>query len=196
MKLCVFQGTFNPIHNAHLKMAEYAFKHFDFDKILFIPAARPPHKNFDSDFSHHRFNLVKIATDYNNNFQVSDIEFKLNGKSYTYNTILQLYKMFDIEGKINFIIGTDAFEKIESWYEADKLKNLIDFIVFVRENNLENHKFDELQSKGYTFKLANMDFLDISSTQIRSMIKNNEDVSQFITEEEREYIEKYGLYKN
>ena len=66
MKLCVFQGTFNPIHNAHLKMAEFVLKNYDFDKILFIPAHKPPHKNYDEKLSLHRLKLglfdVAIST--------------------------------------------------------------------------------------------------------------------------------------
>ena len=114
MKLCVFQGTFNPIHRAHLQVADYVSKNYDFDKILFIPAFKPPHKDYDPKMSFHRFNMVKLAAQGKLNFDVSDIEFRSDNKSYTYNTIRELYKIYDIEGKINFIIGTDAFEKIES----------------------------------------------------------------------------------
>jgi nicotinate-nucleotide adenylyltransferase len=92
MKLCVFQGTFNPIHNAHLNMAQYVIDNFGFDKILFIPAAKPPHKTYDENFSIHRLNMVKIAVEGNEHFDVSDIEYKRNSKSYTYLTIQELYK--------------------------------------------------------------------------------------------------------
>ena len=75
--------------------------------------------------------MVKLAAAYNSKFMVSDIEFKREGKSYTYLTICELYKQYNIDGKIHFIIGTDAFDFIESWYEADKLKEIVKFIVFV-----------------------------------------------------------------
>lgn len=65
MKLCVFQGTFNPIHKAHLKMAEYVINNYGFDKILFIPACKPPHKEYDDNLCIHRLNMVKLATQYN-----------------------------------------------------------------------------------------------------------------------------------
>ena len=132
MKLCVFQGTFNPIHNSHIRIAEYAYKHKNFDKILFIPAARPPHKAYIPDMSIHRYNMVKLVTDSYPEFDISDIEYRFKDKSYTFNTISELYKSMPVEGKINFLIGTDAFRKIESWYRSDELKDLLNFIIFLK----------------------------------------------------------------
>lgn len=196
MNLCVFQGTFNPIHNAHLKMAQYAIDNFGFEKILFIPAYKPPHKDYDPDISSHRLKMVKAAVEKHPQFEVSDIEFYLGGKSYTYLTILELYKRLEIDGKISFIIGTDAFKKIETWYETDKLKELVDFIVFVRENEFKEEDFKYLKEKGYNFKFSPMNFYDISSTQLREKIKNNEPFSEYLPKETEEYINKYGLYRN
>lgn len=194
MKLCIFSGTFNPIHKAHLKMAEYALKHYGFDKIIFIPAYKPPHKNYDTNMCIHRFNMVKLAIQHNPHFEISDIEYKREGKSYSYLTALELYKHYKTEEKINFIIGTDAFEKIESWYEADKFKKLVDFIVFIRENEVVN--LEHLREKGYNFKIAEMSFVDISSTELRERIKYGKTINNLVTKEVEEYINKYELYKN
>ena len=195
MKLCVFQGTFNPIHVAHLKMADFVLKNYGFDKIIFIPAYKPPHKNYDITLTPHRLKMVELAALSNPNFKVSDIEYKNERNSYTYLTILKLYKKYDIEGKINFIIGTDAFKKIDTWYEADKLKELVNFIVFVRENELDSEKYQELKEKGYNFTFAKMDFQDISSSNIRKNISEGQDISKFVTDKVKGYIEKNGLYK-
>lgn len=194
MKLCIFSGTFNPIHRAHLKMAEYVLENFGFDKIIFIPAYKPPHKDYDTGMCIHRFNMVRLAIEYNPHFEISDIEYRHEGKSYSYLTALQLKKQYCTEGKINFIIGTDAFEKIESWYEAEKFKDLVDFIVFVRENKTVN--FDNLKAKGYSFEIARMPFIDISSTELRERIKEGKSISNLVTEEVEEYIYKNGLYRN
>ena len=102
--------------------------------------------------SEHRLNIVKAAISDFPEFEVSDIEYKLEGKSYTCNTIVELYKRNKIDGKINFLIGTDAFRKIESWYRTDDLKKLVDFVVFIRENNFESDELEYLRSKGYNFK--------------------------------------------
>lgn len=188
MKICLFQGTFNPIHNAHLKMANYVIEKFNFDRVIFIPAFKPPHKEYDISMAQHRLNMVKLATLNNPRFVVSDVEFKNDRKSYTYLTVKKIVNEEKMHEKINFIIGTDAFEKIESWYEADKLKDLVKFIVFKRDYKLDLKKFDELKLRGYDFVFADMEFEDISSTQIRGGIVD------LVPEKVKEYILKNGLY--
>ena len=73
MKICVFPGTFNPIHLAHLRMAQFAVQKFGFDKVIFIPAFIPPHKQIDSNLATHRYNMVKLAVQNNLRFGISDI---------------------------------------------------------------------------------------------------------------------------
>ena len=194
MKLCIFSGTFNPIHNAHLKMAEYVLSHYGFDKIIFIPAYKPPHKDYDTSMCTHRFNMVKLAIQDNPHFEISDIEYKNEGKSYSYLTALELYKKYNVDGKIRFIIGTDAFKQIENWYETDKFKKLVDFIVFVRENETVN--LDWLKAKDYSFEIARMPFTDISSTHIRERIAQGISINDLVTNNVEEYIYKNGLYQN
>lgn len=194
MKLCIFSGTFNPIHNAHLKMAEYVLSHYGFDKIIFIPAYKPPHKDYDTSMCTHRFNMVKLAIQDNPHFEISDIEYKNEGKSYSYLTALELYKKYNVDGKIRFIIGTDAFKQIENWYETDKFKKLVDFIVFVRENETVN--LDWLKTKDYSFEIAGMPFTDISSTHIRERIAQGISINDLVTNNVEEYIYKNGLYQN
>ena len=198
MKLCVFQGTFNPIHNAHIRVVRYAIDKYGFDKLLIIPAYKPPHKDYDRDMSSHRLEMAKLAlSDLNNpKIEVSDIEFQREGKSYTYLTICELYKKYDVEGKINFIIGTDAFKQIETWYEADKLKNIIKFIVFKRENNFSPLEYNYLKDKGYDFDFEELAFEDISSTELREKIKKSENTENLISEKVKEYILKNGLYED
>lgn len=196
MKLCVFQGTFNPIHNAHIQVAEFAIKNSVCDKVMFIPAYNPPHKECNDDIRYDRLEMVKLAVVNNPNFSVSDIEFKRKCKSYTYLTICELYKQFDIDEKIKFLIGTDAFEKIETWYESDKLKELVDFVVFIRENNFDGKRFEYLREKGYRFEFMTLEFLDISSTEIREKITKNESIKGLVPPNVEEYIQKNELYKN
>lgn len=198
MKLCLFQGTFNPIHNAHLKVCEYAKRNFDCDKILLIPAAKPPHKSFDEDFSVHRLNMAKIAAQDINYIEVSDIEFQRNSLSYTVPTVEEIYKKYPEAEKISFIIGTDAFLKIESWYETEKLKNLVDFILFAREDSKSLAQDEKLllklKEKGYNYKMMKLPFWDISSTQIRKNINNSVPIKSMVPDGVRKYIEQHGLY--
>lgn len=196
MELCIFSGTFNPIHNGHLYMAEYVIKNFGISKILFIPAFVPPFKNTAPELAEHRYKMVELAIKNNPNFEISDIEFRHSGKSYTYLTIKELYEQYKIDGKINFIIGTDAFESLDRWYKSEELRKIIRFIVFVRKNDFDSSKYDIMKTNGYDFKFANMQFNDISSTEIRERIKNNEELTGLLPAEVERYIKENGLYKD
>ncbi len=193
MTICVFQGTFNPIHNAHLRVAQFVVDHYDFEKLIFIPACNPPHKQCSQISPQNRLEMVRLAVKNNPKFLVSDIEFQREGKSYTYLTIKELYQKY---GKISFIIGTDAFEKIESWYETDKLKELVKFIVFIREDDFNSSKYDYLKEKGYDFEFQPLPYEDISSTELRNKIKNGENIEKLVPSEVKEYILENELYKD
>lgn len=194
MNFCLFQGTFNPIHNAHLAMAQFVLDNFKFDKIIFVPASKPPHKGFNDDLSLHCLAMTKLAVEDNEKFLVDDVEFKSQNPSYTYLTLQALSKKHNVK-KFDFIIGEDAFEKIESWYETDKLKKMVDFIIFQRGYKENEKKLSDLKKKGYNYRVANMDFIDISSTKIREKIKKNESLKDLVPVKVEEYIEKNGLYK-
>ena len=196
MSLCVFQGTFNPIHKIHLQVAKFAKNYYGFENIIFIPAYIPPHKTVDKRLAKHRFNMVKLAIAGIRGFQISDIEYRKENNSYTYNTILELKKQYNIgDEKINFLIGTDAFEKIETWYETDKLKELVHFIVFKRTKNFNISDFDKLKLKGYSFEFSPMDFTDVSSTSLRNKLEQGLSINDIEISEVREYIEEHDLYK-
>lgn len=195
MKLCVFQGTFNPIHNAHLAMANYIKSVYDYDMVLFIPAYKPPHKELDDEMSNHRFQMVKLAISGEGFFNISNIEFQNERFSYTYLTIEELYKRYRVEGKIGFIIGADAFSEITDWYEADKLKDLVHFLVFPRLNDLSQDRLTYLQKKGYNFTVVKMPPVNISSTNLRHRLMTGQVVATSIPPVVLEYIDKNGLYK-
>ena len=190
MKKCYIFGTFNPIHNSHIKIANFLLKK-GFDKAVFVPSYRPPHKDFDEKQALERLKMVKLATQNNKNFEVNEIEFKRKTPSYTYDTIKQIYK----GERINFAIGTDAFEKIETWYNADKLKNMLKFLIFNRQNNFETKKFEHLKQKGYVFEMMDMPFDDVSSTEIRTKIENGEDFSTLVDKNVLEYIYEHEVFK-
>ncbi len=185
MSICIFPGTFNPIHEAHVKMAEFALQNYGFDKIILIPSYIPPHKNIDKTLAQHRLNMVKLAADSNPNFEVSDIEYNAEQASYSLITVKKIIEQYNIEGKLNFLIGTDAFENLKSWYKVDELKQLVHFIVFPRCTTLGD--FSYYKENGYDFEFAPMEYINISSTLIRNHQGKN-------IEKVEDYIKKHGLY--
>lgn len=183
MAICIFSGTFNPIHNAHIKMAEYALNKYSFEKIIFIPAYVPPHKEIDGNLAKHRLKMVELATAYNPKFEVSDVEYKRNEPSYSLITVKKIIEQFGIQDRLNFIIGTDAFSKINTWYNAEELKPLVHFIVFPRRGD------DIIEAEGWDYEITYMDYEDISSTEIRGGVKD-------VDKKVEEYIKENGLYSN
>lgn len=198
MNLCLYQGTFNPIHNAHLAAAKFVYENFEFDKILFIPAYRPPHKNdffYDVESAKHRLNMVNLAIEPYPYFDLSEIEYKREAPSYTYLTIVELYRIYNLSEKINFIIGSDAFKNIESWHESEKLKKLIDFILFVREDDFNEDEFIKLKQKGYNYRLAAMPYIDIASSEIRNKVKQCAKINDMVPEQVERYIKENEVYR-
>jgi nicotinate-nucleotide adenylyltransferase len=196
MNLTVFAGTFNPIHIAHLIVAESVRTELNAEKILFIPAYIPPQKNNDLAEAEHRMNMVKLAIENNPHFEVSDIELKLQGTSYSYNTIQELYKQNpQIEGKINFIIGADAFNNIESWYKHEELAKLINFIVLARPKSKDVEEIvSNLRLKDFIYKFVEAPRIDISSSYIRQRIKEKKSIKYLVTNEVKNYIIENKLY--
>ena len=183
MDICIFPGTFNPIHEGHIKMAEFALEKYGFEKIIFIPSYLPPHKEINKNLAEHRYKMVELAIKNNPKFELSDIEYSSEGKSYSLITVKKIIEQYNIETRLNFIIGTDAFSKIESWYKAEELKDLVHFIVFPREGDVIKNLSD------WDYELAEMDFINISSTEIR----NGKIFDTIDTVED--YIKTNGLYK-
>ena len=86
MNFCIYSGTFNPIHNAHIGVALGVLKHTDTEKIIFIPSKIPPHKNEEIKTPNHRLNMVKLEAEDYQDFEVSELEITIPGKYYSYNT--------------------------------------------------------------------------------------------------------------
>ncbi len=134
MKLGILGGTFNPIHNGHLSIAEDARDIFDFDSVVFIPAKTPPLKGGPDQISPDvRYKIVKAAIEGIDRFEISDIEFKIEGPSYSVLTMQQLAKERGLSPKdLYFILGVDAFLNIHKWWSYKELFKLSNFILVSR----------------------------------------------------------------
>ena len=191
---CYFFGTFNPIHLGHVEIERRVKELCNFEKVIFVPSYMPPHKIEGLATYKDRLEMARLAVGKEN---VSDIELKLQVPSYTYRTIEKLYEQNNNQ-KINFIIGYDQFFKIESWKEPEILKEKINFIVIPRKFQngqvLGEKALEYFKNKGFNFKVLNIDFLDISSSLIRTMLQNNYDITGLTTKEVKQYIENNRLY--
>lgn len=189
-RIGIFGGTFDPIHSGHIMIAEEVFKELNLDKIIFVPANIPPHKlHTKIANAQDRYNMTKLAVDYNDNFEVSDIEIKRQGPSYSIDTINELKKNIKQDAEFYFIIGSDSISELRHWKDFDKLLKIVKFVVV----NRPRHGFEGIPVGALRIQLRGM---DISSSKIRNRIKEAESVDSLVPEEVKKYITKKGLYKN
>ncbi|HSB45140.1 MAG TPA: nicotinate-nucleotide adenylyltransferase [Nitrospira sp.] len=133
LRLGLFGGSFNPVHNGHLTIARQACDALRLDRVLFIPTSDPPHKPHQSLApAKDRYEMVRLAIASDPLFSISDVEFRRPGKSYTIDTIRLLQQEYGTDAALFFLIGLDAFLDFPSWREPGALLNLCSFVVISR----------------------------------------------------------------
>ena len=213
MKTGILGGTFNPIHLAHLRIAEEVHQTLELDRTLFIPAAEPPHKDVAGEISFaHRLAMVEAAIKDYPAFQASDLELQRSGKSFSVDT-LEILRQEDPQGERYFIIGLDSYRDIASWKDFPRIFSLCHLVVTTRpgvviKDSLEPlpvamHKdfcYDE-DTKKIRHKSGNYLIfleetrLDISSTQIRELKRKGQPIEHLVPAAVAAYIKENGLYK-
>lgn len=195
----MFGGTFDPPHKGHLLLAKNALKELEADKIIFMTAGTPPHKDKRTVLDKSkRFDMVKLLVKGNSSFVASDLEIKENSKSYTADTLLKLKKIYK-DPQIYFIVGLDSFYDIEKWYKPEIIfQNCI--IAVALRGGISEESFSDKKKyyeEKYSAKIVNISMpkTDISSSDIRKRIAEGRAVGKMLTQEVLDYIEKNGLYK-
>ena len=193
----IIGGTFDPIHLAHIYIAEEAKKQLDLQKIIFMPAGSPPHKtNKRITKASLRLNMIKSAIEGKEGFEVSDYEIKEKGMSYTYKTLKAFYKE---NREIYFITGADCLMNLEKWREVDTILKLCNFVVFTRPgyDNKNLLKQKKLIEDKYNTKIIflNIEGKDISSTEIRKLILEGKDLRRYLPNKVIDIINKEKLYR-
>ncbi len=198
-RIGIMGGTFDPIHYGHLVLAEEIRTQFKLDKIIFIPAGIPPHKqDIDIAEGKHRYFMTLLATITNPYFKVSKIEIENDEVSYTVNTIMKLRDMYDKDTEIFFITGADALNEMETWRSPQKLFTLCRFIAATRPG-VDYEKFKkkiDYLNKKYSSNIivTAVPALAISSTDIRERIKLGKSIKYILPETVEHYIYKNNLY--
>ena len=132
LRIGIFGGTFNPVHIAHLILAEEVRERFRLDTMIFIPSGKPPHKGMSLPEGRHRLEMVRLAIEGNRCFTADDLEVRRTGKSYTIETLRELKDRYPRSTDFFFLIGMDAFRDITTWHEADLLCRYAHFVVVPR----------------------------------------------------------------
>ncbi|MCM1114590.1 MAG: nicotinate (nicotinamide) nucleotide adenylyltransferase [Clostridium sp.] len=204
MRIGIFGGAFNPVHNGHLFLLAYLSKASLIDKLILIPTANPPHKtneNFAS--AEDRFNMLSLAVKNNldwdiaEKIEISDIEFKLEGKSYTYNTLCKMKELYPKDDLFLFM-GSDQLLYFKNWYRYKDILNLASVMTIARQENEQAELKDFLAENQEEFHNSIGILLTkpivVSSTDIRNRIKNKESIADLVPKEVEKYILEKGLY--
>lgn len=131
-KIGIIGGTFDPVHFGHLEIAREMKARFDLDRVIFMPAPSPPHKDSgDISAFEHRYAMLKCAVSGKENFSVSDLEAQREGKSYTVDTLRQLHRIYP-DATFFFLMGMDSFTELTSWKEYPRLFELSNIVVAQR----------------------------------------------------------------
>jgi nicotinate-nucleotide adenylyltransferase len=193
-------GTFDPVHNGHISIAEQALKAAGLDRVLLIPAARPPHKaNRTMARPEHRLAMARLAAEGRRGLEACDIEFTLPGPNYTIRTVDALRARFPGE-RLVIIIGADTVAELPSWRDAARLIEEVDWAVAARPGS-DGGDCSEIEKRlGLKFadKLRRAAIpvtpVDISSTEVRRLVAAGEDIRGMAPEAVEEYIRLHGLY--
>lgn len=187
-RIGILGGTFNPIHIGHLSIAQTVQEKFGLEKVLFVPAFRPPHRNIVKLASpEERFQIVRLGINSNAFFDVSDFEIKREGKSYSIDTVKYFREVYPKGTKLFFIIGADNFVELSKWKCIDEILEIVSFIVV----NRPGYEIKDSEIKHY---IVNMPGMDITSSHIRRRIAQGKSVKYLVPESVFRYIKRKKLY--
>ena len=188
-KIGIFGGTFDPIHNGHLIIAQTVLEKRNLNKIIFIPAFISPHKvKYDYSAPIDRYEMTKLAIEGNPAFEISDYEIRNEQVSYTVNTILEFKKRYE---HIELIIGFDNLINFDLWFQADKIIDLAELIVLKRTYDKEVKKTNKFFAEAH---FVDSPTIEISSTEIRERILDNRTIDYLVPCKVKEYIQTNKLY--
>lgn len=192
MRIAIYGGSFNPMHIGHEKIVDYVLNNLNMDKIIIIPVGIPSHRENNLEQSDTRLKICKEIFKGNKKIEVSDIEIKSEGKSYTYDTLLKIIDLYGENNEFFEIIGEDSLKSLKTWKNYEELLKICKFIVFRRKDD-KNIQIDEEFLNNKNIIILENEYYDISSTEIRNMVKNNEDISAFVNKKVKKLIEKEYL---
>lgn len=190
MKLALLGGTFNPIHNGHLFIAEEVLRSLGYDRVVFVPSFKPAHKEISAeDDPEKRLAMVRLAIGEREEFLVDDCELQRRGTSYTMETIDYLNRKHRIDGRIGLIIGDDLVAGFGKWKMVDRLLSEVDIIIARRISP------EKVEFPGPAAYLENA-LLPISSSDIRERVRTDKAFRYLVPEEVYLYIVKERLYRD
>ncbi len=203
----IFGGTFDPVHKGHTEIIKNLFELIPLDKVIVIPNGKAPHKKVSVN-SKERLKMVSSAFQDIDKVVIDDREIKKNDPSYAISTLKELLEENE-DNSLVWIMGSDAFSEIDSWYQWQDFVEMVNIIVMVRPNHeisMDSEAFNIMSTRQTIDKeslhtgrgkiyLLKIRPIEITSTEIRNKIIEGKDVSEFLLEEVNKLISKGNLYQ-
>ena len=196
--ICIFGGSFDPVHKGHKKLASFVAERLKLNKMLIIPTAMSPFKKSSGATEEQRLEMCRKAFP-EAIFEVSDIEISRGGKSYTIDTVESVKRLYPDE-KLYLLIGSDQLLSFDRWYRFGDIMSAVTLVAVSREKAVENielEKFADEKLRPYgECIILDFEAFEISSTLLREGLYEGKDMSDFIDEGVAAYIQREGLYKD
>ncbi len=198
-KIGIFGGTFNPVHNGHIRLLKSFARECGFDRIIVIPTALPPHKEvFNLASGEQRLKMCSLAFEDLKGIEISDYEIKKGGKSYTFETLAHFKGVYP-DSELYFIMGTDMFLSFGEWREPQKILENAVLLCGIRDNSvsfeeIDNYARKELGLNEKQYKICFAEPFEISSSELRAKIAAGENIGMYVPEKVEQYIYSEKLY--
>ena len=195
LEIGISGGTYNPIHNWHLLVGEYARVQFGFHETLFIPNGNPAHKTDTLD-KELRFEMVDLAVRTNPHFRASRIEVDRQGKSYMLDTLKELRRQYGSDARLNLIIGLDTLEPIMTWHNAREVLRMVRLLVAPRYHELADPvKIRQALPCATEFAVIDCPTSSVSSSMIRERVQAGKSVRYLVPDAVNDMILDKGHYR-
>jgi nicotinate-nucleotide adenylyltransferase len=184
MRIGIYGGTFNPVHHGHLILARQALEEFKLDRLVFVPAAESPFKiQNHSAPAGDRLAMLRLAIAGEDRFSVDPLEIERGGISYSIDTV-KMFRNRDPGAELFFLVGEDNADRLTEWHRFEELKKLVYFVVLSRSEEFQSPEYPVVQRR-----------IEISSTEIRNRVANQESITYLVPESVKHYIEQHQLYQ-
>lgn len=201
-RVILFGGSFDPIHNGHLGMAEFTRGRLDAGQVIFIPAKRSPlkpHAPAADDAA--RLEMIRLAIEGRAGFEVSDFELRRRPPSYTYDTVAHFRKTFGRDTRLYWLVGLDAARELHRWHRVRELADLC-HLTLIRRGGIEGPDWERIENALGPDRAARLradmietPLIEVSSTEIRRKCARGEDIRSLVPPAVAGYIQSRGLYK-
>jgi len=198
VKIALFGGTFDPIHNGHLAVAQAAADRFGLDRVLFIPSGRPPHKDRGPQAAYEdRYRMAEFACQADPRFEASRLEDPHvlgDGKTYSVDTIERVQGGLAPGDELYFLIGQDAFDELSIWHRLADVVEKVEFIVASRPHSVSSIRREGLAAQARFQALEGVD-VPVSATAVRRLAAQGLDLRDSVPDSVADYIRRHELYQ-